>query len=108
MRRWFIQQELDLFRFRFNLERNKSSFESDAISEFLRANNLKFSSITQAELQSLQNELEAGTAVYGANAFYKVCLCPLVIFLLSGSLYRGSRPRATTHGLPQGWLRLRP
>lgn len=78
MRRWFIQQESDLFRFRFNLERTKSSLESDAVSEFLRLNNLKFSPITTTELQSLHSELDAGTAVYGVNsnsvAFYKVCL----------------------------------
>lgn len=76
MRRWFIQQESDLFRYRFNLEQALSGCTSEAISEFLRANDLHFASISFEESLRLRHQLDAGTAIYGVNvecaSFYKV------------------------------------
>lgn len=75
MRRWFIQQELDLFRYRFNLERAASSY-SDTINEFLQINNLHFTSIGSDEASNLREQLVAGTQIYGVSGeyakFYKV------------------------------------
>uniref|UniRef100_A0A5K3EGF5 DNA primase large subunit n=1 Tax=Mesocestoides corti TaxID=53468 RepID=A0A5K3EGF5_MESCO len=76
MRRWFIQQESDLFRYRFNLERAASIRGPDTISEFLTANDLNFSPISSEESQPLQNQLLAGTTLYGFHpnnaTYYKV------------------------------------
>ncbi|KAM7542217.1 hypothetical protein Aperf_G00000017327 [Anoplocephala perfoliata] len=76
MRRWFIQQELDLFRFRFNLERAASGHSSDTINEFLRLNNLHFTSISSDEADSLREQLVAGTKINAISGdytnFYKV------------------------------------
>ncbi len=76
MRRWFIQQESDLFRYRFCIERVASSRDSDTVSTFLNANNLHFTNITSEESDRLNTELESGTNVYGPQSdigtFYKV------------------------------------
>ncbi|KAM3177833.1 hypothetical protein ACTXT7_003776 [Hymenolepis weldensis] len=76
MRRWFIQQELDLFRYRFNLERAASGHSMDTINEFLRINNLHFTSIGSDESSRLREQLVSGTNIYGVSGdyanFYKV------------------------------------
>lgn len=76
MRRWFIQQESDLFRYRFCLERIAAVHNSDTIDNFLNANNLCFEHIMPEEAHRLRDELDAGTALYGTSSdnvsFYKV------------------------------------
>ncbi|VDM16768.1 unnamed protein product [Hydatigera taeniaeformis] len=76
MRRWFIQQESDLLRYRFNLERTSSGHDSEAVREFLHVNNLHFSTISPDESLRLRDQLRAGTVIYGVNAdcatFYRV------------------------------------
>lgn len=76
MRRWFIQQEIDLFRFRFLNERINSSNGAEVIEKFLSENNLNFTYISDSERSKLTNQLIAGTAAPGINvdttAFYKV------------------------------------
>ncbi|KAF6779786.1 hypothetical protein AHF37_00760 [Paragonimus kellicotti] len=76
LRRWFINQEVDLFRYRFLLERNVSSFGPDVISDFLTQNRLHFSHLSDAERLHIRQQLIAGTAASGIDfqttAFYKV------------------------------------
>ncbi|CAH8869455.1 unnamed protein product [Trichobilharzia szidati] len=76
LRRWFIQQEVDLFRFRFLNERNSSTHGPEIISKFLHENHLHFTHMSESERQNLQNYLVAGTATPGIDsnttAFYKV------------------------------------
>ncbi|VDK20313.1 unnamed protein product [Taenia asiatica] len=98
MRRWFVQQESDLFRYRFNLERASSGYTSEAVTEFLRANNLHFTSINSEESLRLRRQLDAGTAIYAVNAadasFYKVHFTEVLdlvrrrqVFLKAGYAY---------------------
>lgn len=76
LRRWFVQQEVDLFRFRFLNERNNSVFGSEVISRFLHENHLHFTLMSDSERTNLLNHLIAGTATAGIDhnttAFYKV------------------------------------
>lgn len=76
MRRWFIQQEVDLFRYRFNVERAAAGHSMDTINEFLRMNNLHFTRIEPDEASRLHEQLVAGTNIYGVSGdyanFYKV------------------------------------
>ncbi|KAF5401256.1 Eukaryotic-type DNA primase large subunit [Paragonimus heterotremus] len=76
LRRWFINQEVDLFRYRFLLERNVSSFGPDVISDFLTQNRLHFSHLSDSERLHIRQQLIAGTAASGIDfqttAFYKV------------------------------------
>ncbi|CAH8466204.1 unnamed protein product [Dicrocoelium dendriticum] len=75
LRRWFIQQEVELFRYRFILERNSSLSGPDTISDFLSENRLHFKLLSDAERVRIQQELIAGTAAQGVDtqtAFYKV------------------------------------
>ncbi|CAH8622883.1 unnamed protein product [Heterobilharzia americana] len=76
LRRWFVQQEVDLFRFRFLNERNKSASGPEVISKFLYENHLHFTHMSDSERSSLQRYLIAGTATIGIDpnttAFYKV------------------------------------
>ncbi|KAL5107859.1 DNA primase large subunit [Taenia crassiceps] len=98
MRRWFIQQESDLFRYRFNLERALSGHTSEAVSEFLRTNNLHFASINSEEFLRFRCQLDAGTTIYGVGAeyasFYKVHFTEVLdlvrrrqVFLKAGYAY---------------------
>ncbi|KAH9280923.1 DNA primase large subunit [Echinococcus granulosus] len=98
VRRWFIQQESDLFRYRFNLERSSSGHTSEALSAFLCANNLHFASVSSEESLRLRDQLDAGTAIYGVSAehstFYKVHFTEVLdlvrrrqVFLKSGYAY---------------------
>uniref|UniRef100_H2UTA6 DNA primase large subunit n=1 Tax=Takifugu rubripes TaxID=31033 RepID=H2UTA6_TAKRU len=71
LRRWFIQQEVDLFRYRF------SELHSKQKLEFLHRNNLQYDAISAEEKSELQRELIDST--YGVSGitveqqdFYKV------------------------------------
>ncbi|VDO00353.1 unnamed protein product [Rodentolepis nana] len=98
MRRWFIQQELDLFRYRFNLERAASGHSMDTINEFLRMNNLHFARIDSDESLLLREQLISGTNIYGVSGdyanFYKVHFTEVLdlvrrrqVFLKAGFAY---------------------
>lgn len=71
LRRWFIQQEVDLFRYRFN------QLESKHKLEFLHRNNLQYEAISSKEKRDLQDKLVSSSyAVSGITLenhdFYKV------------------------------------
>lgn len=71
LRRWFIQQEVDLFRYRFNQLDPKQKLE------FLHRNNLQYDAISSKEKKDLQGKLvNSSYAVSGitveSNDFYKV------------------------------------
>ncbi|XP_054456290.1 DNA primase large subunit [Anoplopoma fimbria] len=71
LRRWFIQQEVDLFRCRFN------SMSASQKLEFLHRNNLKYDTIGPGEKITLQDKLVSSSyAVSGVTVenqdFYKV------------------------------------
>ncbi|VBB25945.1 unnamed protein product [Acanthocheilonema viteae] len=51
--KWFIQQEVDLFKFRFQIV----SKSRDAVTEFLQANNFDAQLVTDAEKENLKEEL---------------------------------------------------
>ncbi|CAH8577417.1 unnamed protein product [Schistosoma turkestanicum] len=76
LRRWFVQQEVDLFRFRFLNERNNSALGAEIISKFLCENHLNFTLMSNFERTNLLKYLIAGTATagidYNTTAFYKV------------------------------------
>lgn len=76
LRRWFIQQEVELFRFRFMRERNGSTAGPDVIASFLDENQLHFTHLSDDERCRIQKQLGAGTAASGLDlhttAFYKV------------------------------------
>ncbi|XP_062851437.1 DNA primase large subunit [Trichomycterus rosablanca] len=71
LRRWFIQQEMDLFRFRFNDLHPKHK------TDFLHRNNLQYDTISADEKQNLKDQLinssygVSGTTV-AEQDFYKV------------------------------------
>ncbi|KAG9493763.1 hypothetical protein GDO78_001570 [Eleutherodactylus coqui] len=71
LRRWFIQQEMDLFKFRFNL------LPKEKVQEFLRFNDLEYVAISGEEKDLLQHDLMNST--FGLSTakledceFYKV------------------------------------
>ncbi|XP_062318980.1 DNA primase large subunit [Osmerus eperlanus] len=71
LRRWFIQQEIDLFRYRFNNLPSKSK------TEFLHQNNLHYDTISKEEKISLKEKLVSSSyAVSGITVeeqdIYKV------------------------------------
>uniref|UniRef100_A0A673BL10 DNA primase large subunit n=1 Tax=Sphaeramia orbicularis TaxID=375764 RepID=A0A673BL10_9TELE len=71
LRRWFIQQEVDLFRYRFNDLPPKQKLE------FLHRNNLQYDTISVEEKKALQDKLvNSSYAVSGITVedqdFYKV------------------------------------
>lgn len=71
LRRWFIQQEVDLFRFRFN------DLDSMRKLEFLHKNNLQYDTISVEEKKALLKKLVCSSyAVSGITVedqdFYKV------------------------------------
>uniref|UniRef100_A0A0R3RR54 DNA primase large subunit n=1 Tax=Elaeophora elaphi TaxID=1147741 RepID=A0A0R3RR54_9BILA len=51
--KWFIQQEVDLFKFRFQIV----SKSRDAVAQFLKANNFNAQLVTDAEKENLKEEL---------------------------------------------------
>ncbi|XP_061425179.1 DNA primase large subunit isoform X3 [Lethenteron reissneri] len=71
LRRWFIQQEMDLFRFRFLQQM------SESVTSFLNQNNLTYESLSKEEIKEYELKLTAST--YGMShhkvnesTFYKV------------------------------------
>ncbi|XP_071481246.1 DNA primase large subunit-like [Diadema antillarum] len=71
LRRWFIQQELDLFRYRFLRE------YSEAITQFLAENKLHYSPIPQQEKDALADKLVKSShgisaAMLAHTDFFKV------------------------------------
>lgn len=71
LRRWFIQQEVELFRFRFN------ELSAKHILEFLHRNNLQYDTISVEEKKALQEKLiNSSYTVSGITVqdqdFYKV------------------------------------
>ncbi|THD19826.1 DNA primase large subunit [Fasciola hepatica] len=76
LRRWFIQQEVELFRYRFVRERISSVAGPDVIASFLDENQLHFTHLSDFERNQIHNQLSAGTAASGLDlqttAFYKV------------------------------------
>ncbi|XP_058881004.1 DNA primase large subunit isoform X2 [Acipenser ruthenus] len=71
LRRWFIQQEMDLFRYRFHI------LTKEPAHDFLKFNNLHYESISDEEKNTLKEELINSS--YGFSApkvedhdFYKV------------------------------------
>lgn len=71
LRRWFIQQEIELFRFRFNQLDSKQNLE------FLHRNNLQYDTIDAKEKEELREKLiHSSYAVSGIKVqqqdFYKV------------------------------------
>ncbi|VDP80487.1 unnamed protein product [Echinostoma caproni] len=76
LRRWFIQQEVELFRYRFIRERNSSNAGPDVIASFLDENQLHFTHLLDSERNRILHYLAAGTAASGLDlqttAFYKV------------------------------------
>lgn len=74
MRRWFIKQESELFRYRFCLER-VSNRSNDIVEDFLKSNNLHFSHLSAVEENKLHDKLLAGTTNFNnqteSSTFYK-------------------------------------
>ncbi|KAG5444745.1 DNA primase large subunit [Clonorchis sinensis] len=91
LRRWFIQQEVELFRYRFLLERNSSSSGPDVISHFLSENQLHFCHLSDRERARIQQQLVAGTAATGVDfsttAFYKVYFSEVPELVRSRRIY---------------------
>ncbi|CAH2248790.1 DNA primase large subunit [Pelobates cultripes] len=93
LRRWFIQQEMDLFKFRFN------QLTKEKIQEFLKLNDLQYVPISEEEKKSHQEDLINGS--YGLSLtkleeqeFYKVpfqaaldLVRPRKVFLSQGYAY---------------------
>ncbi|XP_051880584.1 DNA primase large subunit [Pristis pectinata] len=69
LRRWFIQQELDLFRFRFGELHDKQQ-------EFLKRNSLEYHAIEQEEKERLSSKLQSSagqsSVIIDDQIFYKV------------------------------------
>ncbi|VDK71141.1 unnamed protein product [Onchocerca ochengi] len=57
--RWFIQQEVDFFRFRFQIV----SKSCDAVTQFLQANNFDAQLVTDAEKQNLKENLSNACSI---------------------------------------------
>ncbi|ESO06820.1 hypothetical protein HELRODRAFT_76894 [Helobdella robusta] len=64
LRRWFINQEMDLFRFRFQLLQEKQ------IEEFFHYNSLNYKPISHEEKEELRDRLIDGTAGLNVNHFH--------------------------------------
>ncbi|CAI9598805.1 unnamed protein product [Staurois parvus] len=93
LRRWFIQQEMDLFKFRFN------QLSKDKVQEFLQYSGLEYLAISGEEKKQHQDDLISST--YGLSStkleefeFYKVrfqdaldLVRPRKVFLLQGFAY---------------------
>uniref|UniRef100_A0A8C5W9B4 DNA primase large subunit n=2 Tax=Leptobrachium leishanense TaxID=445787 RepID=A0A8C5W9B4_9ANUR len=92
LRRWFIQQEMDLFRFRFN------QLLKDKIPEFLKLNDLEYVQVSIEEKLKLQEDLRNSsnitTTAFEECEFYKVpfqaaldLVRPRKVFLSKGFAY---------------------
>uniref|UniRef100_UPI00398E73E3 DNA primase large subunit n=1 Tax=Pristiophorus japonicus TaxID=55135 RepID=UPI00398E73E3 len=91
LRRWFIQQELDIFRFRFSMLQDKQQ-------EFLKHNNLEYHAIEEEEKEreiiNLRDSCGQGTIKIDESLFYKVFFIDALelvrvrkIFLKNGFAY---------------------
>ncbi|XP_069462283.1 DNA primase large subunit isoform X3 [Ambystoma mexicanum] len=93
LRRWFIQQEMDLFRYRFSV------LTKGAIQEFLNHNKLKYDAISVEEKESYKEKLRLSTPGLSTTKideqeFYKVpfqdaldLVRPRKVFLRKGFAY---------------------
>ncbi|XP_018429485.1 PREDICTED: DNA primase large subunit-like, partial [Nanorana parkeri] len=93
LRRWFIQQEMDLFRFRFN------QLPKEKVQEFLKYNGLEYLAITEEEKKQHQGDLISSTYSLSSPKleefeFYKVrfqdaldLVRPRKVFLSQGFAY---------------------
>ncbi|XP_062981880.1 DNA primase large subunit [Elgaria multicarinata webbii] len=77
LRRWFIQQEMDLFRYRF------TQLNDDLIEEFLGYVNLKYDAIPETEKTVIKDKLQNATPSFVSSdvektVFYKVPFCDAV------------------------------
>lgn len=93
LRRWFIQQEMDLFKFRFN------QLPKDKVQEFLKYSGLEYLAISEEEKKQHHDDLINST--FGLSStkledleFYKVrfqdaldLVRPRKVFLLHGFAY---------------------
>ncbi|XP_051503574.1 DNA primase large subunit-like [Myxocyprinus asiaticus] len=93
LRRWFIQQEMDLFRYRF------SCLSSKHKTDFLHKNNLKYETVSAEEKKSIRDKLINSS--YGLSGitveeydFYKVPFQDALdlvrsrkVYLLAGNAY---------------------
>ncbi|XP_056327439.1 DNA primase large subunit [Danio aesculapii] len=93
LRRWFIQQEMDLFRYRFGILPSKHK------TEFLNKNNLKYETVSAEEKKNLKDKLINSS--YGLSGitleeyeFYRVPFQDALdlvrtrkVYLLAGSAY---------------------
>ncbi|TRZ03656.1 hypothetical protein DNTS_008357, partial [Danionella cerebrum] len=93
LRRWFIQQEMDLFRYRFSILPSKNK------TDFLHKNNLKYDTVSAEEKKTLKEKLINSS--YGLSGitleeydFYKVPFQDALdlvrarkVFLLAGNAY---------------------
>ncbi|CAH1774494.1 unnamed protein product [Owenia fusiformis] len=71
LKRWFMTQEMDLFRFRFCNE------DAESIEDFLRSNNLNYQPISESEKNELRFKLsdstfDMTTVKVSGTEFYKV------------------------------------
>ncbi|KAM8953430.1 DNA primase large subunit [Pelodytes ibericus] len=93
LRRWFIQQEMDLFKFRFNM------LSKEKIQDFLKLNDLEYIAISEDEKKLHQEDLMNSTFALSItrleeNEFYKVpfqaaleLVRPRKVFLSQGFAY---------------------
>nr|XP_056712660.1 DNA primase large subunit [Euleptes europaea] len=77
LRRWFIQQEMDLFRYRFN------QLSGQLVEKFLEYVNLSYDAIDAADKASIEDKLVNSTPGFSIKkvqemAFYKVSFCDAV------------------------------
>ncbi|XP_044278032.1 DNA primase large subunit isoform X4 [Varanus komodoensis] len=77
LRRWFIQQEMDLFRYRF------TQLNDSLIEKFLQYANLAYDIIPESEKEDIEDKLLHATHNFGPsdvkkNVFYRVPFCDAV------------------------------
>lgn len=72
LRRWFIQQEVDLFRFRFSQEREES------ILNFLQVNNLNYTPVSDIALTYASCFILDLYAIVSTNIYMLVWLCVFI------------------------------
>ncbi|KAH9504634.1 DNA primase large subunit [Bulinus truncatus] len=89
LRRWFLLQELDLFRYRFQLENSQSR------TEFLVCNNLKYKPVDKDEQAEVTREMDGSDHLTNSNKeYYKVPFIEALdlvrnrkVFLRAGYVY---------------------
>ncbi|XP_034292580.1 DNA primase large subunit [Pantherophis guttatus] len=93
LKRWFIQQEMDLFRYRFN------QLSQLLVEKFLQYANLRYDTLPETEKLNMEDKLINATPAIGINelknnVFYKVPFCDAAdlvrvrkVYLLGGCAY---------------------